>query len=206
MIAPPKSPSLPLLIGIRSAMNNSADCGDEEPDSEPAWEYSESAVEVAANAMNPTFRAGDSLKNMKALSSTWQDTCIALEEQVTTIVAGDTSALVKTLAAQAFTLDALFHHSAQMAGGQPNPTWAGLYYQVAIKAQAQCTRTVSAIAKINQLPKVLLIDREESEGGSEAIADQAPATEPKQEPAPNIVRLAENKSTDGEELDAAGTG
>lgn len=71
--------------------------------------------------------------------------------------AGDTSALEATLTAQSVTLDAMFNELARrsasnMGGGYMQAM--EIYMRLALKAQAQCARTIEVLATIKNPPVV----------------------------------------------------
>lgn len=77
-----------------------------------------------------------------------------MREKTDKVKAGDLSALENTLTAQATTLDAVFNSLARRANNSDTMTKLEIYMRLALKAQAQCARTIEVIAAMKNPPIV----------------------------------------------------
>ncbi|MDS4020601.1 MAG: hypothetical protein RKR03_08840 [Candidatus Competibacter sp.] len=83
------------------------------------------------------------------------DACVkVLKRNVAAINGGDLSGPEATLAAQATVLDAIFNNLARRAAHAEYMSQLEPYLRLALKAQAQCTRTLEVLAAIKNPPVV----------------------------------------------------
>ena len=77
-----------------------------------------------------------------------------MRDKVSKVNAGDLSALESTLTAQATTLDTVFNSLARRANISDTITKLEIYMRLALKAQAQCARTIEVLATMKNPPVV----------------------------------------------------
>ena len=69
-----------------------------------------------------------------------------MQEKVSKVNAGDLTGLEATLTAQATTLDTVFNSLARRANNSDTMTKLEIYMRLALKAQAQCARTIEVLS------------------------------------------------------------
>jgi hypothetical protein len=82
---------------------------------------------------------------------------LVMNEKSDKIIAGDLSELESTLNAQAISLNAIFNTLAERSGanmGNNNLKTVEIYMRLALKAQAQCARTIEVLAAMKNPPIV----------------------------------------------------
>jgi len=137
------------------------------------------------------------------------ETIHVMQEKVAKVNAGDLSELETTLVAQSVSLDAMFNELARRAvinmGEHLHATES--YMRLALKAQAQCARTIEVLANIKNPPIVYAKQMNVANGnqqvnnGSNANSTHPPAHAEKIINQPNEL-LSENSS---ETMDTRGT-
>jgi hypothetical protein len=77
-----------------------------------------------------------------------------MKEKVSKVKAGDLSGLEATLTAQVTSLDTVFNALASRANSSDTMTKLEIYMRLALKAQAQCARTIEVLAAMKNPPIV----------------------------------------------------
>lgn len=89
------------------------------------------------------------------LEASLKDAIAVMNENVANVNEGDTRALEARLTAQASSLDAIFNSLAMKSIGSDTLRKLETYMRLALKAQAQCARTIEVIATIKNPPVVI---------------------------------------------------
>jgi len=99
-----------------------------------------------------------------------------LESQIDKVASGDLTILEQTLAAQTYTLNALFHmllrRSGRNMGVYTQSAWE--YMKLALRAQAQCRSTVEALAEMKK-PRPEILRQTNIAHGHQQVNNQLPA-------------------------------
>lgn len=137
------------------------------------------------------------------------ETISAMKEKLAKVNAGDLASLEATLTAQTVSLDAIFNEMARRSAANMGEylNAAETYMRLALKAQAQCARTIEVIATMKNPPVVFAKQMNVANGnqqvnnGNNATSTHAPAHTGKIINQPNEL-LSENSNAT---LDISGT-
>lgn len=149
------------------------------------------------------FRVGTGISGAKL---DVHDAIAELQELSKATVGGDLSRCETTLAAQANTLDALFHALTQrslMNMGEYMGA-AETYMRLALKAQSQCRATIETLALVKNPPAVAFVRQANIAHGPQQVNNgvEAPSRAEKSESAPSKLLEASN----GDRLDTGAAG
>lgn len=84
-----------------------------------------------------------------------KDAIAVMNENVAKVNDGDTRALEARLAAQASSLDSIFNSLALKSLGSDTMSKLEIYMRLALKAQAQCARTIEVLATMKNPPAII---------------------------------------------------
>ncbi len=105
----------------------------------------------AQNAATTFIFSKSHLKNIEFI-----EICTVMDEKINEVCMGDLTGLEATLTAQTVSLDAIFHELADRAAANlsENLNASESYMRLALKAQAQCARTIEVIASMKNPPVI----------------------------------------------------
>lgn len=129
-----------------------------------------------------------------------------LSEQAEAVNNGDMTRAEEMLIVQAHTLNELFNNLARRSHGQEYMKNLEIFMRLALKAQAQCTRTLEVLAAIKNPPVVFAKQANINNGGNQQVNNGGmPAADPRACEGKTIQSNELLEVKDGERLDTGAT-
>jgi hypothetical protein len=161
-------------------------------------QYSDEAVDTATarEFIKPSVIAAQTIKRLPTLTAGYLEISALTKELETQCIAvrnGDLGRCEVMLAAQTYTLDAIFNHLVSLGAQNliDNIEHGDTLYRLAFKAQAQCRATIEALAEIKNPRSVAFVKQANIAGGDQQVNNGAPSRTEEKTIAPNKLLEAE---------------
>lgn len=132
----------------------------------------------------------------------------ALADQVKAVNGGDLSRPESMLVSQAHTLDQLFNRLARQAAANIGhyPDTVAVYLKLALKAQAQCARTVEVLNEVKNPRPLAFVAQANVTTGPQQVNNGVPARAEKQKAQTELLQASDGEFLDAGTAGAAGRG